>query len=104
MNIEVRWVTPQLWAVIADGTKWRRFRMKSEALRFAADLKHDPIIFKSDLESMKHQAHCSQCGATFEYIAGTKNSTSGSYPDFNEWPRCPACNSYTHTRLVKETS
>jgi hypothetical protein len=101
MNIKIVPVN-RTYAVVVDGTKWRRFRRKADAQQFARDLQRDPFIFKPDLYPMKQRARCKRCGTEFDYIAGLVNSTYGGYPDFNEWPKCPSCLTYTETYFVKE--
>ncbi len=91
MKIEVRRVTPRLWAVIVDDIKWRRFSSRRDAKEEADTIRRDPGNV-GYLEPMKVKAHCNRCGERFTYVAGVLNSTRE-----NEWPKCPTCGSYTET-------
>ena len=101
MNIKIVPVN-RTYAVIVNDTHWRRFHHKRDAEQLKHDLQTYPETFKYDLDPMRQKARCNACGTDFTFIPGLLNSTYGSYPDFNEWPKCPTCKSYIETHILEK--
>lgn len=46
-------------------------------------------------------AKCNRCREKFDYIPAELNSTKGSYPEYNRYPKCPYCSSWRDTVIVE---
>lgn len=47
------------------------------------------------------KAKCNRCGEQFDYIPAELNSTIGSYPEWNRYPKCPVCHSWRDTIIME---
>lgn len=92
---------PHGYIVVADDKYFRSYHYKHDAVRFAQMLPDDHSLIH-DMMDPVGRAQCKQCGTLFRWIPSFLNSTKGSFPDYESFPKCPTCGSFRETMIVKE--